>query len=77
MFRDLNIFVSFIMAPLANIHPSSCFCRAEKKIMNAASKLAAMAKVLETPVKSKSGKISSLQSESRCAELQALLISLY
>ncbi|XP_026167848.1 centrosomal protein of 152 kDa [Mastacembelus armatus] len=29
---------------------------AEKKIMNAASKLAAMAKVLETPVKSKSGK---------------------
>lgn len=45
--------------------------------MNAASKLAAMAKVLETPVKSKSGKISSLQSESCCAELQALLISLY
>lgn len=30
--------------------------RAEKKIMSAASKLAAMAKVLETPVKSKSGK---------------------
>ncbi|GAA6221499.1 centrosomal protein of 152 kDa [Lates japonicus] len=29
---------------------------AEKKIMNAASKLAAMAKVLETPIKSKSGK---------------------
>ncbi|KAK7891037.1 hypothetical protein WMY93_023000 [Mugilogobius chulae] len=29
---------------------------AEKKIMNAASKLAAMAKVLETPVKNKSGK---------------------
>ncbi|XP_056273279.1 centrosomal protein of 152 kDa isoform X3 [Pseudoliparis swirei] len=35
---------------------------AEKKIMNAASKLAAMAKVLETPFKSKSGKNSSLQS---------------
>ncbi|XP_069564262.1 centrosomal protein of 152 kDa [Brachyistius frenatus] len=33
---------------------------AEKKIMNAASKLAAMAKVLETPIKSKSGKNSSL-----------------
>ncbi|XP_053741580.1 centrosomal protein of 152 kDa isoform X3 [Synchiropus splendidus] len=29
---------------------------AEKKIMNAASKLAAMAKILETPLKSKSGK---------------------
>ncbi|XP_059192058.1 centrosomal protein of 152 kDa [Centropristis striata] len=35
--------------------------RAEKKIMNAASKLAAMAKVLETPIKSKSGKNYSLQ----------------
>ncbi|XP_042351484.1 centrosomal protein of 152 kDa isoform X2 [Plectropomus leopardus] len=34
---------------------------AEKKIMNAASKLAAMAKVLETPFKSKSGKNHSLQ----------------
>ncbi|KAG7522341.1 hypothetical protein JOB18_020075 [Solea senegalensis] len=33
---------------------------AEKKIMNAASKLAAMAKVLETPTKSKSGKNYSL-----------------
>ncbi|XP_026221350.1 centrosomal protein of 152 kDa isoform X2 [Anabas testudineus] len=33
---------------------------AEKKIMNAASKLAAMAKVLETPIKSKSGKNYSL-----------------
>ncbi|XP_034541724.1 centrosomal protein of 152 kDa isoform X3 [Notolabrus celidotus] len=32
---------------------------AEKKIMNAASKLAAMAKVLETPIKSKSGQNSS------------------
>nr|XP_046249227.1 centrosomal protein of 152 kDa isoform X2 [Scatophagus argus] len=36
---------------------------AEKKIMNAASKLAAMAKVLETPVKHKSGKNYSLQTE--------------
>ncbi|XP_028264375.1 centrosomal protein of 152 kDa isoform X2 [Parambassis ranga] len=35
---------------------------AEKKIMNAASKLAAMAKVLETPFKSKSGKNHSLPS---------------
>ncbi|KAM4734564.1 centrosomal protein of 152 kDa isoform 2-T4 [Anableps anableps] len=35
---------------------------AEKKIMSAASKLAAMAKVLETPVKSKSGKNYSLPS---------------
>ncbi|XP_039988381.1 centrosomal protein of 152 kDa isoform X2 [Xiphias gladius] len=33
---------------------------AEKKIMNAASKLAAMAKVLETPIRSKSGKNYSL-----------------
>ncbi|KAM9376046.1 centrosomal protein of 152 kDa [Pholidichthys leucotaenia] len=33
---------------------------AEKKIMNAASKLVAMAKVLETPIKSKSGKTHSL-----------------
>ncbi|XP_019124783.2 centrosomal protein of 152 kDa [Larimichthys crocea] len=36
---------------------------AEKKIMNAASKLAAMAKVLETPIKSKSGKNYSLQTD--------------
>ncbi|XP_033997888.1 centrosomal protein of 152 kDa-like [Trematomus bernacchii] len=35
---------------------------AEKKIMNAASKLAAMAKVLETPVRIKSSKNYSLQS---------------
>lgn len=35
--------------------------------MNAASKLAAMAKVLETPVKSKSGKNYSLPSESYCS----------
>ncbi|XP_054865355.1 centrosomal protein of 152 kDa isoform X2 [Amphiprion ocellaris] len=35
---------------------------AEKKLMNAASKLAAMAKVLETPIKSKSGKNYSLPS---------------
>ncbi|KAM7396883.1 hypothetical protein PAMP_019888 [Pampus punctatissimus] len=35
---------------------------AEKKIINAASKLAAMAKVLETPFKSKSGKNYSLSS---------------
>lgn len=33
--------------------------------MNAASKLAAMAKVLETPIKSKAGKNFSLQSELR------------
>lgn len=38
--------------------------RAEKKIMSAASKLAAMAKVLETPVKSKSGKNYSSSSKS-------------
>uniref|UniRef100_A0A7N6BEV3 CEP152 CEP63 binding coiled coil domain-containing protein n=1 Tax=Anabas testudineus TaxID=64144 RepID=A0A7N6BEV3_ANATE len=36
---------------------------AEKKIMNAASKLAAMAKVLETPIKSKSGKNYSLPTD--------------
>uniref|UniRef100_A0A3Q1FRK0 Centrosomal protein 152 n=1 Tax=Acanthochromis polyacanthus TaxID=80966 RepID=A0A3Q1FRK0_9TELE len=44
---------------------------AEKKIMNAASKLAAMAKVLETPIKSKSGKNYSLPSECYCTELLA------
>lgn len=44
------------------------FLRAEKKIISAASKLAAMAKVLETPIKSKSGKNHSLPSES-CSEL--------
>lgn len=38
-------------------------CRAESKIMNAASKLAAMAKVLETPVKAKRAKNYCLQSE--------------
>uniref|UniRef100_UPI003AABA4B4 centrosomal protein of 152 kDa n=1 Tax=Centroberyx gerrardi TaxID=166262 RepID=UPI003AABA4B4 len=37
---------------------------AEKKIMNAAGKLAAMAKVLETPVKKKSGKNHSLPGSS-------------
>lgn len=37
--------------------------RAEKKIMSAASKLAAMAKVLETPVKGNPGKTPCLQSE--------------
>ncbi|XP_047196007.1 centrosomal protein of 152 kDa isoform X3 [Hippoglossus stenolepis] len=36
---------------------------AEKKIMNAASKLAAMAKVLETPVRGKSGKNYSLPTD--------------
>ncbi|KAM7414785.1 hypothetical protein PAMA_019547 [Pampus argenteus] len=38
---------------------------AEKKIINAASKLAAMAKVLETPFKSKSGKNNSLSGFSK------------
>lgn len=36
--------------------------------MNAASKLAAMAKVLETPIKSKSGK-NTLPSEYCCTKL--------
>ncbi|XP_070687478.1 centrosomal protein of 152 kDa [Pempheris klunzingeri] len=57
----LYLFASFIMAPQANCIDLPVFCRAEKKIMNAASKLAAMAKVLETPIKSKSGKNYSLQ----------------
>lgn len=65
----LNSFACFIMAPRANGIDLPVFCRAEKKIMNAASKLAAMAKVLETPIKNKSGKNYSLQSESYCAEL--------
>uniref|UniRef100_A0A667WQ85 Centrosomal protein 152 n=1 Tax=Myripristis murdjan TaxID=586833 RepID=A0A667WQ85_9TELE len=42
---------------------------AEKKIMNAAGKLAAMAKVLETPLKRKSVKNHSLPGESFCTEL--------
>ncbi|KAM9352013.1 centrosomal protein of 152 kDa [Symphorus nematophorus] len=58
----LNLFACFIIAPRANCIDLSVFCRAEKKIMNAASKLAAMAKVLETPIKSKSGKNYNLQS---------------
>ena len=65
----LNLFACFIMAPQANCIDLSLLCRAEKKIMNAASKLAAMAKVLETPIKSKSVKNFSLQSESWCSEL--------
>lgn len=65
----LNSFACFIMALWANCIDLPVFCRAEKKIMNAASKLAAMAKVLETPIKSKSGKNYSLQSESCCAEM--------
>lgn len=54
----------FIMAPHADCCDVSVLCRAEKKIMNAASKLAAMAKVLETPIKSKSVKNLGLPSES-------------
>lgn len=65
----LILFACFIMVLQANCIDRLVFCRAEKKIMNAASKLAAMAKVLETPFKSKSGKNYSLQSESCCAEL--------
>lgn len=65
----LNSCACFIMAPRAHCSDLSVLCRAEKKIMNAASKLAAMAKVLETPVKSKSVKNLSLPSESYCAEL--------
>ncbi|XP_068578645.1 centrosomal protein of 152 kDa isoform X2 [Cebidichthys violaceus] len=58
----LSLFACFIVAPRANCIDLPVFCRAEKKILNAASKLAAMAKVLETPLKSKSGKNYSLQS---------------
>lgn len=62
----LNVFVCLIKVPQANCVDLTVDCRAEKKIMNAASKLAAMAKVLETPIKSKSGKNYSLPSESYC-----------
>jgi len=65
----LNSFACFIWAPRDNRIDLPVFCRAEKKIMNAASKLAAMAKVLETPFKSKSGKNYSLPSESYCTEI--------
>lgn len=66
----LNLFAFSKLAPRANCIDLPVFCRAEKKIMNAASKLAAMAKVLETPIRSKSGKNYSLPSESYCTELQ-------
>ena len=59
----LNLFACFLRTPLANCIDLPVLCRAEKKIMNAASKLAAMAKVLETPVRIKSSKNYSLQSE--------------
>ncbi|KAI3371197.1 hypothetical protein L3Q82_023834, partial [Scortum barcoo] len=59
----LNLFACFIMALGANCIDLPVFCRAEKKIINAASKLAAMAKVLETPIKSKPGKNSGLQTD--------------
>ncbi|KAM4554467.1 centrosomal protein of 152 kDa [Fundulus diaphanus] len=54
-----NLFTRCNIAPRANCIDLSVFRSAEKKIMSAASKLAAMAKVLETPVKSKSGNNSS------------------
>lgn len=59
-----NLLACFITAPCGNCIDLPLLCRAEKKIMNAASKLAAMAKVLETPVKSKSGKTSQSESYS-------------
>uniref|UniRef100_A0A3B4GYR0 Centrosomal protein 152 n=1 Tax=Pundamilia nyererei TaxID=303518 RepID=A0A3B4GYR0_9CICH len=48
---------------------------AEKKIMNAASKLAAMAKVLETPIKSKSAKNQSFQKQKPTADVRTKLLS--
>lgn len=60
----LNLLSPLSVAPCANRIDLPVFCRAEKKIMNAASKLAAMAKVLETPVKSQPRKNYSLPSES-------------
>lgn len=48
----------------ADRHHRSLLRRAESKIMNAASKLAAMAQVLETPVKGKPGRNYCFQSES-------------
>lgn len=64
-----KLFFWVIMAPQANRIDLPVLCSAEKKIMNAASKLAAMAKVLETPFKTKSGKNHSLPSESYITEL--------
>ncbi|XP_047451256.1 centrosomal protein of 152 kDa isoform X2 [Mugil cephalus] len=63
----LNLFTCFIMGPRANCIDLPVFCSAEKKIINAASKLAAMAKVLETPFKSKSEKSCSLPTGSSTA----------
>lgn len=59
-----NLFTCCSIAPRANCIDLPVFCSAEKKIMSAASKLAAMAKVLETPVKSKPAKNYSLPSKS-------------
>lgn len=73
----LKLFACFIMALRANCIDLPVFCRAEKKIMNAASKLAAMAKVLETPIKSKSGKNYGLQSESPLCRTALLYCSKY
>lgn len=73
---ELNLDACFSMTLQTNCIDLPVFCRAEKKIMNAASKLAAMAKVLETPIKSKSGKNYSLQSESCCAKLLCLFQSI-
>ncbi|XP_023180334.1 centrosomal protein of 152 kDa isoform X4 [Xiphophorus maculatus] len=55
-----NLFACCSIAPPVNCIDLPTFCSAEKKIMSAASKLAAMAKVLETPVKSNSGNNYSL-----------------
>lgn len=70
----LNLLSPFSIAPRANPIDLSVFCRAERKIMNAASKLAAMAKVLETPVKSQRRKDYGLPSES-LTDLMSLLLS--
>lgn len=60
----LNLLTSFNIALGANCIDLSVSCSAEKNIMNAASKLAAMAKVLETSVQSNSVKNHSSPSES-------------
>lgn len=73
----INLFACFIVALQVNFIDLTVYCRAEKKIMNAASKLAAMAKVLETPIKNKSVKNYSLPSESYCKLLYHVLVCFF
>lgn len=64
----LNRFARFTRAPWADCVHLSVSCRA-KQMITAASQQAGMAKVLETPFRSRSGKSYSSECESCCAEM--------